>query len=153
MSDRSVRLDEFARFLVMEGLAGAAHLLMRFGQEPDRLPAAVAARDTPRCPALRPLDVHLPDTKEVRVFDGRPVGQGGEGLDTQVNARFLAGQGQRLARPLSQEKQAYHPSTSRLMVTVLGVPSRGRLQRTARRPILESTRKPLSSVAPLPNCL
>ena len=31
------------------------------------------------------------------------------------------------------------------MVTVLGVPSSGRLQRTATRPILDSTRKPLSS--------
>ena len=53
----------------------------------------------------------------------------------------------------AQEKQTYQPSASRLIVTVLGVPSRGRDQRTAIRPIFESTRKPLSSVAPLPNSL
>ena len=53
----------------------------------------------------------------------------------------------------AQEKQTYQPSASLRIVTVLGVPSSGRDQRTAMRPILERTRKPLSSVAPLPNCL
>src|SRR5262245_29746105 len=53
----------------------------------------------------------------------------------------------------AQEKQTYHPSASRLIVTVLGVPSNGRDQRRAILPILDRTRKPLSSAAPLPNCL
>ena len=53
----------------------------------------------------------------------------------------------------AQEMQTYQPSASRLIVTVLGVPSIGRDQRTAMRPILERTRKPLSSRGPLPNSL
>ena len=53
----------------------------------------------------------------------------------------------------AQEKQTYQPSASRESVTVLGVPSNGRDQRTAIRPIFDKTRKPLSTVAPLPNSL
>jgi hypothetical protein len=45
------------------------------------------------------------------------------------------------------------PSASRLIVPVLGVPSRGGDQRTAMRPILERTRNPFSRVAPLLNSL
>src|SRR5262249_57410666 len=44
----------------------------------------------------------------------------------------------------AQEKHTYHPSASREIVTVLGIPSSGRLQRTPIRPILERIRKPLS---------
>jgi hypothetical protein len=39
----------------------------------------------------------------------------------------------------SQEKQAYHPAVSWLMVSVLGMPSSGRDQCTALHPSLEST--------------
>ena len=53
----------------------------------------------------------------------------------------------------AQEKQTYQPSASRERVTVLGVPSIGRLQRTVVRPILDSARKLLSTVAPLPYSL
>jgi hypothetical protein len=35
----------------------------------------------------------------------------------------------------------------------LGVPAIGRLHRTAKRPIFDNTRKPLSRLAPLSNCL
>ncbi len=47
----------------------------------------------------------------------------------------------------------YQPSASLEMVTVLGMPSKGRDQWTVIRPILERTRNPLSSVAPLPYSL
>ena len=53
----------------------------------------------------------------------------------------------------AQEKQTYQPSASLEIVTVFGVPSKGRDQRTAILPILERTRNPLSSVAPLPYSL
>src|SRR5262249_59623815 len=53
----------------------------------------------------------------------------------------------------AHENPTYQPSACCDSVTVLGVPSSGRLHRTASRPIVERTRKPFSSVAPLPNCL
>jgi hypothetical protein len=51
------------------------------------------------------------------------------------------------------EKQTYQPSASWLIVTVLGVPSTRRLQRTEMRPILDGSSKPLSRRAPLPYSL
>src|SRR5262249_41630097 len=53
----------------------------------------------------------------------------------------------------AQEKQTYQPSASREIVAVSGAPPNGRDHRTAIRPILDRTRKPLSRVAPLPNSL
>src|SRR5215475_5531497 len=53
----------------------------------------------------------------------------------------------------AHEMATYQPSASLEIVTVLGVPSKGRDQCTPRRPILESTREPLSNVAPLPYAL
>src|SRR5262249_47954458 len=50
----------------------------------------------------------------------------------------------------AQEQQPYHPSASWLSVTVLLLPTTGRLQRTALRPILDKTRDPFSHRAPLP---
>ncbi len=52
----------------------------------------------------------------------------------------------------AQARLAYQPSASREIVTGLGVPSSGRDQRTATRPIFDRTRKPLSSRAPLSYC-
>jgi hypothetical protein len=51
----------------------------------------------------------------------------------------------------AQELPTYRPSASLEMVTVLGTPWSERLQRTATRPNAASTRKPLSSRAPLPH--
>ena len=45
----------------------------------------------------------------------------------------------------AQEMATYHPSASRVLVTVFGVPSIGRDQRTPLRPIFERARKPLSN--------
>src|SRR5215468_711163 len=50
----------------------------------------------------------------------------------------------------AHEKLAYQPSASRLTVTVLILPSIGRDHRTAIRPNLGRTRKPLSRRVPLP---
>jgi hypothetical protein len=52
----------------------------------------------------------------------------------------------------AHEQQADQPAASRLIGTVLGVPCRGRDRRSAPRPIVARASKPLSSVAPLPNC-
>jgi hypothetical protein len=61
--------------------------------------------------------------------------------------------GKRRAGTSAQEMQVYHSSASRLSVTVFGVPSIGRDQRTAMRPSLERARNLLSKAAQLPNCL
>src|SRR5215472_12961760 len=53
----------------------------------------------------------------------------------------------------AQENDTYQPSASRLTVTVVRVPWRGRDQRTAMRPIFANTREPFSSRAPLPYSL
>ena len=59
-----------------------------------------------------------------------------------------------MARHLSApEQQTYQPAASWLIVTGFGVPGSGPDQRRTRRPIVDSTRKPLSRVAPLPNGL
>src|SRR5262249_52242855 len=100
--------------------------------------------------ALQPALRHPED---VRVGDLAPIGQRGKRLQPKIDPGLLpVGGSGRIGTP-AQEKQAYQPSASRLIVTVLGVPSSGRDQRTVIRPILDRTRKPLSSVAPLPNCL
>src|SRR5262249_57398544 len=42
----------------------------------------------------------------------------------------------------AQENETYQPSASRERVTILMVPTRGRDQRTASRPIFDNTRQP-----------
>ena len=126
---------------------------MRLGEQGDGLSPAIAAllapRDTPLRGLERPFGFAIPAGME----DARAIGQRGEGFDAQIYPRLLPSVGKGCIGTSAQEKQTYQPSASRLIVTVLGVPSSGRDQRTAIRPILERTRKPFSSVAPLPNCL
>jgi hypothetical protein len=50
----------------------------------------------------------------------------------------------------AQAMHAYHPSASRLMVTVLGVPCKYRCTRIGMRPSLDRLSTPPSSTAPLP---
>ena len=60
----------------------------------------------------------------------------------------VAGKG--CADTSAHEIATYQPSASLLIVTVLGIPWRGRLQRIAIRPTFDTTRKPLPSRAPFP---
>src|SRR5262245_35902747 len=62
----------------------------------------------------------------------------------------VRGRAAREKPPLTSPTPPDHPAASRLSVTVLLVPWRGRLQRTALRPLLAPTRDPWSSCAPLP---
>ena len=75
-------------------------------------------------------------------MDHRAVGQRGERFESQIDARLLSG---RLARAAQahRHRRSRHTSHPLLgeMVTVLGVPSSGRLQRTATRPILDEHQK------------
>jgi hypothetical protein len=52
----------------------------------------------------------------------------------------------------AHEQATDQPSAALDMVTVLGVPVSGRLQRTATRPTVLRMRNPWSRVAPVPNC-
>jgi len=55
--------------------------------------------------------------------------------------------------PSAHEKQTSHPATWRLIGTVLMTPVLGRDRRSALLPSLDQTRMPVSSWAPVPNCL
>src|SRR5215831_1180489 len=72
------------------------HLLMRLGQQRDRLATAVAAlpasRDTPLGGFQRPFRFAIPAGRE----DARPIGEGGECLNAKVDPRLLSSRGKRL---------------------------------------------------------
>jgi hypothetical protein len=74
-------------------------------------------------------------------------------LQPHVAARLLTGAGSGCVGTAAQEHDTYQPSASLETVIVLGAPWRGRLRLTATRPILLSTRTPLSNRAPLPHSL
>ena len=68
-------------------------------------------------------------------------------LDIECVVRgYLAGSG--CVGTSAQEMAAYQPSASRMMVTVLGVPSRGRYKRRRMRPILARVRNLPATAAP-----
>src|SRR5262249_14359569 len=99
--------------------------------------------------------------------DARAIRAGGKRLDAQVYAGLLSrGRAWLDGGRSAHEKQTYQPPASWLIVTVLGVPSSGRLQRatpacdssgrlqrTRLAPLFERTRKPFSNIAPLPSSL
>ena len=64
---------------------------MRFGQQFDRLLAAVAALLATGHPALGRFEAALSTAITARVVDHRAIGQGGKGLQPQINARLLPG--------------------------------------------------------------
>src|SRR5262245_29586103 len=118
------------------------HLLLLLGKEHDRRAAALAALLAALLAATHaPLRV-LPGFLCLPVMPGvlghLAICGDEKHLESHVYARLVAGQGQRLSRHLSTaQMQAYQPSASREMVTVLGVPSKGRWSRRRMRPILE----------------
>jgi hypothetical protein len=149
--DRVALSNERQRRLVVRVGASSLHLQARFGQQLHRLASAIAlllaSRDTPLGGFERPFGMTVPG----RMEDARLIREGSERLDAKINSRLLASlrqgpHGRRRSRHMQ-------PSASCDTVSVLGVPSRGRDQRTAIRPILDRTRNPLSSVAPLPTSL
>ncbi len=145
MIDRVVLMHQLEGFLVVEVRSLPLHLQVRAGQERDRLSAAIASLLAPRHPPLRRLERPLSFTIPTRVEDVLAARQGGEGLQAQVYARFLARWWKRVHWRVRTGEADIVAVRFPLMVTVLGVPSIGRLQRTAMRPIFESARKPLSS--------
>jgi hypothetical protein len=151
--DRVVALDERQCRLVVEVLALATHRLMRLRQQADRLPPAMtpllALGDAPLAFRQVPLGFAVVARRE----DARAISQRGEGFQAQVDAGLLAGGGSGRTGTSAQEIAMYQPSASFVTVTVLGVPSMGRDQWMAMRPIFERTREPLSSLAPLPYSL
>jgi hypothetical protein len=153
MIDRVVLLHERQCRLAMTVLPLSPYLQTRLGEQYHSLAPAIAPtlppRDTPLGHLQRTLRLAVP----TRVEDARLVGVvARHSIPRSIPVSCPLG-GNGCTRASAQEKQTYQPAASREIVSVLGVPSNGRDQRTAMRPILEWTRKPLSSVAPLPNPL
>src|SRR5262245_18723104 len=117
---------------------------MSFGEQDDRFAAAVApflaARDTPLGCLERAFRFAIPAERE----DACAIRQSSKRLMPRSIPVSCPVAGSDFTDTSTQEKLAYHPSASLLIVTVLGVPSKGRDQRTVMRPILERIRKPLS---------
>src|SRR5262249_30668963 len=139
--------------LVVKILPLAAHGLMRFRQQLHGLAPPITALLTPTYPALgslkRALRLSIPAGMEY----ARAIREGNERLKPRAMPASCPVAGSGCTGMSAHEKQTYQPSASLETVTVLGVPSIGRDQRRATRPILERTRYLLSSVAPLPNSL
>jgi len=82
-------LDQRERRLAVKVLPLAAHCLMRFRQDIDRLPASVAAFLAVRDPSRRSLESALGLAIPTRIEDTRAVGHGGERLSPQSYASLL----------------------------------------------------------------
>src|SRR5262249_45628700 len=94
--DRVVRAHQTERRLVVEVLALAAHRLVRLRQQFHRLAPAMAALLARGYPALARRQVPLRLAKAARVVDHGPIGQGGEGFQTEVYPGLLARWGQQV---------------------------------------------------------
>src|SRR5262245_60149632 len=87
--DGVISTHERQRCFVMEVGALPLHLLMRFGEQCDRLPAAVAALLAARHPALGCLECALRLAVPARIEDAGPVRQRGECLDANATTPAL----------------------------------------------------------------
>jgi hypothetical protein len=154
VSDRVVLAHQGERRLVGAVGACAADARVRLGEQHDCLAPALAAPRAARHPSLRPPQGHRRHAEAVWVGELAPIGACGKRLQPAINAGCLAREQQRLDWHLGagagNELATYQPSAARARVTVLGVPCSGRDQRTASRPIVATTRHPLTSRAPLP---
>src|SRR5260370_11716709 len=156
-----VLLDQYQRGLLVNIAALTLHRKGLLGQQPHRFAPAVASLLPTGDAPLGELQVHLGDADDTWVGELAAIGQRGKGLQAQIKPRRVPGERQGSARHLGTSaprrrrspRSAHHPAGALERVTVLGVPSKGRDQRTATRPILERTRQPLSSCAPLPYSL
>ena len=142
--DRVVPAHEGERRLVVEVAALPADVLVPLGALLGGfLPASAPLRAAGH-PPLRLLQRALGLAIVARVRDGVAVRRDEEHLQAHVDAGLVAGllpvRGSGSAGTSAHEQQTYQPSASRETVTVLMRPSTGRDQRTAIRPIFESTR-------------
>jgi hypothetical protein len=143
------------RRLVLNVGSRSSHLLMRLCYQSHDLATPVAVLDSTRHPTLGALQVHLCDAEDTRVGDLAAIRQGGKGLLAQIDAGLLAREWHGLDGHIGTREARIpavrFPANRHRLGCALQ--ARGRDQRTARRPIVESTSKPVSSVAPVPNCL
>jgi hypothetical protein len=124
----------------MNVLSLAAYRLMRLGEQDDRLASAVAPFLAPGNTPLSSLERLLRLAISARVKDARSIRQRGQRFDAEINpASCPVGAKGRIGAS-AQETQTYRPSASPDTVTVFGVPSNERDQRTAIRPIFDGTR-------------
>jgi hypothetical protein len=93
------------------------HLQVRRGEQLYRFASAVAALLAPGYAALGSLETTLRTTIPAGVNNALAIRQRSEGSEAKINARLLAGSG--CMGTSAQEKQAYQPSASLPMVTVL----------------------------------
>ena len=139
---------------MLEVLSLPAHRLMGLRQPADRLAAACTALLARGDPALAlgqvPLCLAVPARIVWIIVRSASVAKDSRPRSMPVS-RPVGGSG--CADTSTQEIATYQPSASLEIVTVLGVPSMGRDQWTAMRPILARTSAPLSSRAPLPYSL
>jgi hypothetical protein len=148
--DRGVVTHKRERSPVVEVLALPPHLLLPSGEHLHCFASADAAPLASAHPSLGLLQVALGFAVVTRSIDGVPsasVAKAPRPRSIKVYAGLLTGERfwhDRHVGTSAQEKHPYQPSASRDVVTALGVPSVGRDQRTALRPILLSTRKPVS---------
>jgi hypothetical protein len=128
------------------------HRLPRAGKTRDGFPSAMAALLAARYATLRLLERLLCRAEVARIFNRFTLCRDEKTSRPRSMPVSLPVGGMGWSGTSAHENTAYQPTASCETVTVLGVPSIGRLHRTASRPILESTRKPFASCAPLPNC-
>src|SRR5262249_18268927 len=112
------------------------HLLMVFGDQYARLLTGLASLLAPGEPFLRFGEPFLAPAVVTGIVHRLPVSREEKDLHAYINAGLSTSQRHRRVGTSTQEKHTYQPSASRERVTVLGVPWRGRLQRTASYPIL-----------------
>src|SRR5262249_16796418 len=117
------------------------------------LPLPLAPLLPPGEASLCPSQGLLCPTVAARIVHRLPVCRYQKRLEALALARLFARRRQWWIVSSAHEKEMYQPSAPRERVTVVGMPANGRLQRTASWSLLESTKKPLSRVAPLPHGL
>jgi hypothetical protein len=148
--DRVALPTEVERHLVGDVLAVALHLQVRLRQQLHRRLAAVAARLAARHPALGRLEHPLRCAGAAGVWISGPSARVAKDSTPRSPpvSWLVAASG--CAGPSAHEQQTDQPSASRATVAVVGVSSIGRDQRTAIRPLVDRTTKPLSRRAPVP---
>ena len=121
----------------------ALHLLVRFGEQVHGLPMAVAAFLPSGFRALCCFEPTLGTAVAARIMNHHAISQCGKRLEPNVYACLLPGERERLCGEPRHRSSTHTdpPSASLETVTVLGVPSTWRDQRTATRPIFDKTKK------------
>jgi len=155
--DGVIRADHGERRLVVEVGALPTDVLLLLGEHPYGRTAAVpplrALGDPLLCFGTVLLSRAVVSGVGYRLATGSPsaVMRNTCTPTSMPASRPVSGSG--AAGTRAREQETYQPSAARLTVTVLRVPSVGRLHRTARRPILARTKHPFSRRVPFPYAL